>query len=119
MHPAEAGRAASLDGILSALADPTRRRVVDLLSAGERSAGELAAAVSASRPAMSRHLKILRLEGLVDERRGAHDARRRVFRLQREPFEALRGWLSEVESFWAGQLSAFERHVAAREEDEP
>ena len=102
--------AAALDAAFAALADPTRRGVVQLLRRGPRSAGELAQALDMSPPAMSRHLRLLRESGLVEDERGA-DARVRVFRLRPEPFSALRGWLDEVESFWADQLASFAAHA--------
>jgi DNA-binding transcriptional ArsR family regulator len=104
-----------LDGTLQALADPTRRAVVELLRERPRRAGELAAAFDVSAPAMSRHLRVLRREGLVREERGAGDARVRVYRLERAPFEALRGWLDEVEAFWGDPLESFRAHAEGRQ----
>lgn len=101
----------ALDRTLLALADPTRRRVVELLLGGERRAGELAEALEMSPPALSRHLKHLRAEGLVEPDGDASDARIRVYRLRREPFDALVAWIGEVEAFWAGQLDAFKTHA--------
>jgi DNA-binding transcriptional ArsR family regulator len=103
--------ASVLDAAFTALADPTRRGVVQLLRHKPRRAGELALALDMRAPAMSRHLRVLRDCGLVEEERGGEDARVRVFRLRPEPFGALRGWLDEVESFWAGQLTAFAAHA--------
>jgi DNA-binding transcriptional ArsR family regulator len=107
-------RAPQLDRTLSALADPTRRRVVELLRERPRRAGELAAAFDASAPAMSRHLRVLRTRGLVAEERVDGAARVRVYRLRREPFDALGLWLRELESFWSEQLESFGAHVARR-----
>jgi len=101
-----------LDGTFSALADPTRRRVVELLRRRPHRAGELAAAFRATPPAMSRHLRVLRTRGLVEEERVEGDARVRVYRLRREPFEALQAWLRELETFWSDQLESFATHVA-------
>jgi DNA-binding transcriptional ArsR family regulator len=101
----------SLDRTLAALADPTRRGVVDLLRKRPMRAGELAAAFDMSPPAMSRHLRVLRKTGLVEERDLEDDARVRVYRLRRSPFSALRNWLDEVEAFWGGQLSSFKEHA--------
>ena len=101
----------SLDSTFLALSDPTRRGVIDLLRREPRRAGELAEAFHMSPPAMSRHLRVLRRSGLVEETNLEHDARVRVYRLRPEPFTALRGWLDEVESFWVGQLSAFKAHA--------
>lgn len=103
-----------LDRTLAALADPTRRAVVDLLRRRPRRAGELAGALQMSAPAMSRHLRVLRAEGLVEEEKEERDARVRVYRLRPEPFGELRSWLAQVETFWQGQLSAFKEHAERR-----
>jgi len=107
-------RAPLLDDTLAALADPTRRRVIDLLRSKPRRAGELADAISMSAPAMSRHLRVLRKSGLVDEDGLDDDARVRVYRLRPERFAELRRWLDEVEGFWIDQLDAFARHAEKR-----
>jgi DNA-binding transcriptional ArsR family regulator len=101
----------ALDATLSALADPTRRGVVDLLREKPRRAGELARAFSLTAPAMSRHLRILRKTGLVEETDLPDDARVRVYRLKPERFASLRDWLDHVESFWTDQLGAFKAHA--------
>lgn len=104
-----------LDDTLAALADPTRRAVVDLLCEGPRRAGALAEALSLSPPAMSRHLKVLRKARVVEEDRGLEDdARVRVYRLRPEPLEALRSWVDEVSAFWEDQLAAFKQHVEGK-----
>ena len=100
-----------LDRTFAALADPTRRRVVDLLHKRPRRAGELAAAFGMSAPAMSRHLRVLRKTGLVDEEAEEDDARARVYRLCPEPFAKLRAWLDQVEGYWTDQLGAFKAHA--------
>jgi len=100
-----------LDRTFAALADPTRRRVVDLLRKRPRRAGELAEAVAMTRPAMSRHLRVLRHSGLVEEDDLEDDARVRVYRLRPERFAEVRDWLAEVELFWTDQLEAFKAHV--------
>ncbi len=105
---------AAIDRTLAALADPTRRRVVELLRRRPRRAGELAQAFGASPPAMSRHLRVLRRGGLVEEERSPDDARCRVYRLRPEPFRDLQGWLEQVESFWSDQLGAFKAHAEKR-----
>ncbi len=103
-----------LDRTLLALADPSRRGVVELLRKRPRKASDLADELALTRPAMSRHLRVLRKTGLVSESELADDARVRMYRLEREPFEELRGWLDEVEAFWGDQLSAFKAHVEKR-----
>ena len=100
-----------LDATLAALAEPTRRHVIELLRQRPRRASELAAGVGTSGPAMSRHLRVLRTSGLVEEERVAHDARVHVYRLRPEPFDALRSWLDEVQAFWTDQLDAYRAHV--------
>jgi DNA-binding transcriptional ArsR family regulator len=104
----------ALDRTLLALADPTRRSVIELLRKRPRRAGELAEALAMTRPAMSRHLRLLRKTGLVSESEPEHDARVRLYRLEREPFTELRGWLEEVEEFWGEQLQAFKEHAESR-----
>src|SRR5713101_9375458 len=90
-----------LDTTLAALADPTRRHVVELLRERPRRAGELAAACAMSGPAISRHLRVLRVSGLieVEEERFDQDARLRVYRLRPEPFVTLTAWLDQMQAF--------------------
>lgn len=61
--------------------------------------------------AMSRHLRVLRTTGLVEEDHQGDDARVRVYRLKRQRFAALRKWLDEVETFWSGELDSFKEHA--------
>jgi DNA-binding transcriptional ArsR family regulator len=107
-------RARDLDDTLAALADPTRRKVIDLLRGKPRRAGELADAFDMSAPAMSRHLRVLRKSGLVEEDGVDDDARVKLYRLRPERFAELRHWLDEIEAFWIDQLGAFSAHVARR-----
>jgi DNA-binding transcriptional ArsR family regulator len=102
-----------LDRTLAALADPTRRGIIELLRKKPHRAGELAEALSLNRPRMSQHLRVLRHSGLIEEdERVGDDARIRVFRLRPEPLSAVRNWLDEVEEFWSAQLAAFTTHAA-------
>ena len=80
----------------SVLADPVRRRVVELLASGTRRAGELATLTGVTPPAMSRHLKALLEAGVVDDERSVTDARVRLFFLRRESLVAARDWLDEA-----------------------
>lgn len=100
-----------LDGILAALADPTRRKVVEALGEGPCRAGELAARTQMSAPAMSRHLRVLRASGLVEAEGVESDARLRLYRLRPEGLVALQAWLDQVQAFWDEQLGAFQAHV--------
>ncbi len=103
--------AAGLDRTLAALADPQRRRTVDLLREAPRRAGELALAIGLRAPAMSRHLRVLRESGLVEESHPAFDARVRIYRLRPAPIAELRAWLELTEQLWADELAAFKAHV--------
>ena len=103
--------AQALDRTLAALADPHRRRVVDLLSRGPRAAGDLARELDLSPPAMSRHLRILRESGLVEESHPEFDARVRIYALRSEPMVDLLRWLEEAERLWSDQLAAFKAQV--------
>ena len=100
-----------LDETFAALADPTRRQVVELLRSGPRRASDIAADLDMSRPAMSRHLKVLRTSGLVEVALAEVDARERVYRLRQESFLALQAWLDQVQAFWNEQLVSFKRHA--------
>lgn len=101
---------------LVALADPTRRRVVELLGDRARRAGELASAAGTSPPVMSRHLRILLEAGLVVDERVPDDARVRVFRLRPEPVAALQAWLDQLQAHWDEQLGSFKRLVEEKEQ---
>lgn len=103
--------AATLDRTLAALADPHRRRAVDLLAERPRAAGDLARALELSAPAMSRHLKALRESGLVEESHPAFDARVRIYALRPEPMVYLIRWLEDAERLWSEQLAAFKAHL--------
>ncbi len=102
---------AALDRTLAALADPHRRRVVDLLAQQPRAAGDLARALELSPPAMSRHLRTLKASGLVEESHPAFDARVRIYALRPEPMVHLLRWLEASERLWSVQLAAFKAHV--------
>jgi DNA-binding transcriptional ArsR family regulator len=102
---------AGIDRTLAALADPHRRRAVDLLAERPRAAGELARALELPAPAMSRHLKTLKESGLVEESHPAFDARVRIYALRPEPMVHLIRWLEEAERLWSDQLAAFKAHV--------
>ena len=100
-----------LDLTLAALADPYRRRVIDLLSERPRAAGDLARALNLSAPSMSRHLKTLRENGLVEESHPTFDARVRIYALRPEPMVHLLRWLEMSERLWSEQLLAFKAHL--------
>jgi DNA-binding transcriptional ArsR family regulator len=105
---------AELDKVFEALADATRRRVVEMLGSGPRRAGELAAASKTSAPTMSRHLRALLEAGIVTDERPRDDARARVFRLRPESIAGLQAWADQVQAEWNEQLQSFRRHVERR-----
>jgi DNA-binding transcriptional ArsR family regulator len=91
-----------------AIADPTRRRVLSLLAERERTAGDIASAFTISRPAVSRHLRVLRGAGLVRVR---PHAQQRIYALDPRPLEDVDAWLSSIRAFWEPRLDALERHL--------
>jgi DNA-binding transcriptional ArsR family regulator len=103
-----------VDAVLSALADPARRRAIELLGQSPRRAGELAELLDLPAPAMSRHLKALKESGLVAETHPEFDARVRVYALNSSRLTDLKDWLAKAERGWSEQLSAFAKHVEKR-----
>lgn len=101
----------ALDRTLAALADPCRRRVIELLREAPRRAGELSQALALSPPALSRHLRTLKTSGLIEETHPAFDARVRIYSLRPAPMADLKVWLEHTEAMWADQLAAFKAHV--------
>ncbi len=93
---------------IEALADPTRRRIVELLADGERSAGTLASEFPVSRPAFSRHLRVLRESGLVQAR---EEGTSRLYSLDPAPLQELDAWLDRYRGFWAQRLDALDTQL--------
>ncbi len=98
----------SPEATFSALADPTRRAVLDLLRQGSQPAGKVAQAFSISRPAVSKHLRLLRRAHLVEERR---QGRHRLYQLNPEPLRAVDSWLEHYRSFWSANLASLKSFV--------
>ena len=98
---------------IEVLAEPNRRRILDLLRGGERPVGELVAQMTLTQPAVSKHLRVLKEAGLVDVR---GDAQRRLYRVTPEPLAELDAWLAPYRSLWSERLDALERHLATRED---
>jgi DNA-binding transcriptional ArsR family regulator len=96
---------------LEVLAEPTRRRIVELLAEGERSAGEIASEFPTSRPGISRHLRVLREQGLVRTR---EDGQRRLYSLDPAPLEELDEWLERYRRFWTNRLDALDTEIRRR-----
>lgn len=101
----------TIDRTFAALADPHRRRAVELLGQRPRRAGELAEALGLPAPAMSRHLRELKQSGLVEETHPEFDARVRIYTLKEGAMADLRKWLADTERMWADQLASFKTHV--------
>lgn len=93
---------------LAALADPTRRRIVELLAERERDAGEIGSHFAVSQPAISRHLRVLREGGLVHVR---PQAQRRLYSLDPAPLEELDAWLARYRGFWQQRLDALDTQL--------
>ena len=100
------------EAVFHALADPTRRDILDLLRTSERSAGEVAAQFPVSRPAVSRHLRVLRQAGLVTHTK---EAQTRMYRLAPEALRAVDAWIERYRVFWSARLHDLKRYV----EDQP
>jgi DNA-binding transcriptional ArsR family regulator len=100
----------------TALADPTRRQIVEMLADGERTAGAIAKQFEVSGPAISQHLKVLREARLVRVRA---DAQRRIYALNAAGIGELDAWLSNIRRFWRGRLDALERELTKDEGDTP
>ena len=96
----------------TALADPTRRRIIESLAAGETSFGELACKFEMSRPAVSQHLKVLRDAGIVSARA---DAQRRIYRLNDDSLDEVEAWLGKVRDFWSQRLDKLEQLLGETE----
>jgi DNA-binding transcriptional ArsR family regulator len=105
----------SPEATFSALADPTRRAVLDLLRRGSQPAGRIAQEFPTSRPAISKHLRLLRRAHLVDERR---EGRLRVYQLNPEPLRAVDSWLEHYRTFWTQNLANLKAFVEAEYEKE-
>lgn len=93
---------------LAAIADPTRRRILELLRDGEVTAGDLSEEFSISRPGVSRHLRVLREAGLVHSR---VDGQRRVYTLDARPLAELDAWLEPYRRFWGQRLDALDTEI--------
>lgn len=92
----------------AALGDPIRQRIVELLAHGDRDAGDLAAHFDVSRPAVSRHLRVLREAGVV---RSREEGRRRVYALRSEALDEVARWVLKYRAFWAQHLDELEKHL--------
>jgi DNA-binding transcriptional ArsR family regulator len=94
--------------VFAALADPSRRHILELLAAGERQAGEIAAAFAITRPGVSKHLRLLREAGLVGAR---SDGARRLYSLRPGALDEVEAWVQRTRHFWDQRLDALETEV--------
>jgi DNA-binding transcriptional ArsR family regulator len=99
--------------VFEVLAEPTRRRIIELLGEREHAVGELVDQLGLSQPGVSKHLKVLREADLVRVRQ---DAQRRWYGINPEPLAALDAWLTPYRKLWAGRLDALERHLDEEED---
>ena len=98
----------AMANMFEVLAEPNRRRILDLIRKRERSVGELVERLSLSQPGVSKHLRALRQAGLVSVR---VEAQRRCYRLRAKPLLELEAWLEPYRKFWTSQLDALEEHL--------
>jgi DNA-binding transcriptional ArsR family regulator len=94
--------------VFNALADPIRREILDLLRVTDRTAGDLAGRFPVTRPAVSRHLRVLRSAGLVIQRK---EAQSRFYRLAPEPLREVDKWLDAYRVFWAARIHDLKRYL--------
>ena len=107
----------ALPAVFSALADPTRLAIVErLLAEGERSAGEIAAPFAMSKPAISKHLRVLEDAGLIERR---VDRQWRVCRVRPETIRAVDQWMERYRAFWEGSLARLEKILNEPDEEPP
>ncbi len=102
---------AGLGRVLAALAEPSRRRMVELLRERAWSAGELAQATGLTAAAASRHLRALREAGVVTDAHPHFDARVRIYSLKTGGLAGLKAWVDQTEALWTEQLAAFKAHI--------
>ena len=99
-----------------AVSDPTRRAVLDLLRRGSLPAGDIASRFTVSRPAVSKHLRVLRAANLVREEK---IGRRRMYHLNPRPLREIDGWLEQYRQFWQANLSSLKKFAEAQEARKP
>ena len=97
-----------MESVFTVLAEPSRRAILTLLAAGERSVGDLESALKLSQPSVSKHLRVLRDAGFVE---ATIDAQRRVYRIRPEPLQQLDAWMEPFRRHWLAHVDALERHL--------
>jgi DNA-binding transcriptional ArsR family regulator len=111
-HMVKYASSPALDSVFAALADPTRRRILELLASAELCVTELTRSFSVSMPAISKHLRVLEKAGLITRER---DGRLHRVRLKAEPMRAAAGWIERYRNFWEDQLDAFSNYLERQE----
>ena len=102
-----------MESLFTVLAEPSRRAILGQLAAGERSVGDLEAALRLPQPSVSKHLRVLREGGFVESR---VDAQRRLYRIRPEPLMELEAWLAPFRRYWAARVDALEQHLDRMEQ---
>jgi DNA-binding transcriptional ArsR family regulator len=97
-----------MESAFNVLAEPSRRAILTLLAGGERSVGDLEAALRLSQPSVSKHLRVLREAGFVE---ATVDAQRRVYRIRPEPLQEVDAWMAPFRRYWSARVDALERHL--------
>ena len=108
-----------MESPFTVLAEPSRRAILSHLASGERSVGDLEAALDLSQPSVSKHLRVLRDAGFVE---ATIDAQRRVYRIRPEPLQEVDAWMAPFRRYWSAHVDALERHldrIATREKPYP
>ena len=97
-----------MESAFTVLAEPSRRAILSLLASGERTVGELEAALNLSQPSVSKHLRVLREAGFVE---ATIDAQRRVYRILPKPLQQMDAWMAPFRRYWSARVDALERHL--------
>ncbi|RDU98720.1 ArsR/SmtB family transcription factor [Trinickia dinghuensis] len=97
-----------MESTFAVIAEPSRRAILSLLAASERSVGDIEQELNLSQPSVSKHLRVLREAGFVESR---IDAQRRLYRIRPEPLMEIDAWLAPFRQFWSTHLDALERHL--------
>src|SRR5476649_2672043 len=97
-----------MESTFAIIAEPSRRAILSLLAASERSVGDIEEELNLSQPSVSKHLRVLREAGFVEAR---VDAQRRVYRIKAEPLMEVDAWLAPFRHFWSAHVDALERHL--------
>ena len=97
-----------MDSAFTILAEPSRRAILALLANGERTVGDIEAALNLSQPSVSKHLRVLREAGFVE---ATIDAQRRVYRILPDPLLEVDAWMAPFRRYWSVQVDALERHL--------